>query len=179
MLPRSLFRAAALQGRQQQLLSPSRVRAALFAAAKTQVVAYSSSSQRGDADGQDGGASGPRSYKAFRRIWTPARWSAPTAAGGRLIKILHDLVECPGFATASVESPMDLKVSGGVHLLDRLDGLRPPEGAKANKSGSQPQPRPVADVTGHPVYRWVTHPYISKLIEENMSEIGGFANGTA
>ncbi|KAK7979864.1 emp24/gp25L/p24 family/GOLD-domain-containing protein [Apiospora arundinis] len=68
MLPRALFRAAALQGRQQQLLSPSRARAALFAAAKTQVVAYSSSSQRGDADGQDGGSSEPRSYKASARL---------------------------------------------------------------------------------------------------------------
>ncbi|KAK7979863.1 Pre-mRNA-processing protein 45 [Apiospora arundinis] len=98
---------------------------------------------------------------------------------------------------------MDLKVSGGVHLLDRLDGLRPPEGAKANKSiyhiirlcrkqlaeyvekthirqrGPQPQAGPVTDVTGHLVYRWVTHPYINRLIEDNMSETGGFANGTA
>ncbi|KAK8863221.1 hypothetical protein PGQ11_009456 [Apiospora arundinis] len=46
----------------------------------------------------------------------------------------HDLVEYPGFTTASLELPKDLKVLGGVHLLDRLDELRPPEGAKADKS---------------------------------------------
>ncbi|KAK8024911.1 hypothetical protein PG990_002734 [Apiospora arundinis] len=156
MLPRSLFRAAALQGRQQPLLSPSRARAALFAAAKTQAVTFSSSSQRGDADGQDGGTPGPRSYKAG--------W-------GRLIKMMHDLVGYLGFATASMELPKDLRVLGGVHRLNRLDKLRPPVDAKAKKS--------VHHLIRLCRKQLAEHVEKTKLIEDNISETGGFANGTA
>ncbi|KAK6844361.1 hypothetical protein PG995_014471 [Apiospora arundinis] len=111
MLPRALFRAAALQGRQQQLLSPSRARVALSYETSAKFGAYWLSE---DLD--------PRTLERAYSGW------------GRSIKMLRDLVEYLGFATASMELPKDLRVLGGVHLLNRLDKLRPPVEAKAKKS---------------------------------------------